>query len=398
MQQQDDDPNHPSTLPQPELNPLLNPTLGRNMGRWAEVYFTSAPEKRDEAVQQLLRELENEIPQSEDVAPAQLRRPAPLATKASIPATTHDEMHEVTCFWCGYVNRPQYKFCGRCGEPLTTLDADPRVELEKFETSHDFNPTQDGMERPIHLAEQSATPHSFPPKRTEPDFGTLRNDVSIQDLFSTPPERSYRPWFAAVLAVVVLALAYVSWRGTSTKPASRPAAEVPQTAADSAAPPAAINPAPSQIAETASNPGAKSATSTPSVVDIPPVGTNSPSAAAPASTAPAATSPASASPVIDSASTTLATGKGFEELAQARDFLDGTNGKQRNTLQAAQWLWKAVRKENIDATMLLSGLYLRGDGVPKSCEQARLLLDAAALKGRKDAAGELQNLPAFGCK
>ena len=32
-------------LPRPELNPLLNPLLADNMGRWAEVYFTSAPEK-----------------------------------------------------------------------------------------------------------------------------------------------------------------------------------------------------------------------------------------------------------------------------------------------------------------------------------------------------------------
>ena len=46
------------TLPAPELNPLLNPVLGQNMGRWAEVYFTNPPEKREQAVLELLRELE----------------------------------------------------------------------------------------------------------------------------------------------------------------------------------------------------------------------------------------------------------------------------------------------------------------------------------------------------
>ena len=45
-------------LPRPELNPLVNPLLADNMGRWAEVYFTSPPEKREEAVIELLRELE----------------------------------------------------------------------------------------------------------------------------------------------------------------------------------------------------------------------------------------------------------------------------------------------------------------------------------------------------
>ena len=47
------------TLPDPELNPLLNPLLGAHMGRWAEVYFTNPPEKREEAVTELLRELES---------------------------------------------------------------------------------------------------------------------------------------------------------------------------------------------------------------------------------------------------------------------------------------------------------------------------------------------------
>jgi TPR repeat protein len=92
------------------------------------------------------------------------------------------------------------------------------------------------------------------------------------------------------------------------------------------------------------------------------------------------------------------TGKGAAELALAQEFLIGANGKQPNKSMAVQWLWKAVRKENVEATVLLSDLYLRGDGVPKSCDQARLLLDAAAIKGRKDAAEQLRNLAAFGCE
>ena len=47
------------TVPEPELNPVLNPLLAAHMGRWAEVYFTTLPENREQAVSQLLRELEN---------------------------------------------------------------------------------------------------------------------------------------------------------------------------------------------------------------------------------------------------------------------------------------------------------------------------------------------------
>ena len=44
-------------LPDTELNPLVNPLLAAHMGRWAEVYFTSPPEKRAQAVSDLVREL-----------------------------------------------------------------------------------------------------------------------------------------------------------------------------------------------------------------------------------------------------------------------------------------------------------------------------------------------------
>jgi TPR repeat protein len=86
---------------------------------------------------------------------------------------------------------------------------------------------------------------------------------------------------------------------------------------------------------------------------------------------------------------------GNQELATALGFL---NGPQRDSATAAQWLWRAVEKRNTAATVLLAGLYLRGDGVQKNCDQGRVLLDAAADKGSKDAASLLRNLQAFGCQ
>lgn len=81
----------------------------------------------------------------------------------------------------------------------------------------------------------------------------------------------------------------------------------------------------------------------------------------------------------------------------AQKYLYGT-GEARDTNQAVKWLWKAIGKQNMTAMLLLSDLYLRGDGVPRSCDQARLLLDAAARKGKAEAAERLQHLQAFGCQ
>src|SRR6266566_7668084 len=63
------------SLPKSDLNPLINPVLGRNLGRWAQVYFTSPPEKREEAVGELLRELKE--------------NPAAAATEAEF---AHDDL------------------------------------------------------------------------------------------------------------------------------------------------------------------------------------------------------------------------------------------------------------------------------------------------------------------
>jgi TPR repeat protein len=89
---------------------------------------------------------------------------------------------------------------------------------------------------------------------------------------------------------------------------------------------------------------------------------------------------------------------GSEELVKAEKYLNAGPGVTRDTQEGAKWLWKAVAKQNLTATLLLSDLYLRGDGVTKSCDQARLLLDAAARKGGKAAAERLRNLQAFGCQ
>lgn len=79
---------------------------------------------------------------------------------------------------------------------------------------------------------------------------------------------------------------------------------------------------------------------------------------------------------------------GSAEMYQAAHASDAT-------LRAA-WLWKAVRAGNPQATVELAKMYEDGDGVGQSCDQARLLLKAAAAKGNEDAKSELQQLPLKG--
>lgn len=75
----------------------------------------------------------------------------------------------------------------------------------------------------------------------------------------------------------------------------------------------------------------------------------------------------------------------------AEDYLEGRKGT-RNSTAAAVLLWRAVAKQNETAILLLSDLYVSGDGVPQSCEQARILLSAAARRNVKAAADRLHSL------
>src|ERR1700758_3961215 len=100
-------------LPSPDLNPLLNPTLGRNLGRWAQVYFTSPPEKREEAVGELLRELESETPGGQPTT----ARPETLRNVQSQPHVAIP--HQLLCPVCQRLNQIGQRFCGYCAQPLT---------------------------------------------------------------------------------------------------------------------------------------------------------------------------------------------------------------------------------------------------------------------------------------
>lgn len=69
----------------------------------------------------------------------------------------------------------------------------------------------------------------------------------------------------------------------------------------------------------------------------------------------------------------------------------------RNGATTSQQLWKAVAEGNTTAEIALAQLYLTGNGVPKSCEQARVLLSAASKKGNAEATRQYRSLLSTAC-
>ena len=131
-QSQEQTPEPTAELPNPELNPLMNPTLGRNLGRWAEVYFTSPPEKRQEAVVELLRELKGS-PSANPPVPAELKEIVAShkrVTEGPQVATAEIPLNEpgVQCGLCGHRYSTPQRFCGMCGAMIGAEQSSFRAE------------------------------------------------------------------------------------------------------------------------------------------------------------------------------------------------------------------------------------------------------------------------------
>lgn len=411
MPQPNDHSDGPSTLPTPELNPLQNPVLGRNMGRWAEVYFTSPPDKREQAVLELLRELRAENPElgsATGAASPAILQPDLQPLAEAYPHIAEAEQASVRCDVCGRENPASHKFCGMCG----TLMAEPMADLHVSDLHISDLRVED---LPVGPAPVRRGPgmHGENELRIFRDAGEdkYRDDYKGGMFASSAPRPAYRVYIGIALAVVIFALAYVAWRNTQAT--SQSAYVAPQAAV--ATPPAAPAPTPSLSTDDAGvratpsdapSPGAPAQGAPSSGASA--VGASAPSDR-PAETAPpqgastrsrASTvrhKPAPAEPPAASAAVAVA-GNGAEELAVAQRYLDGTDGQARNRAEGAKWLWKAMGKHNARATLLLADLYLKGDGVSKNCDQARVLLDSATRGGMKEAGERLRHLQTFGCQ
>jgi hypothetical protein len=61
-------------------------------------------------------------------------------------------------------------------------------------------------------------------------------------------------------------------------------------------------------------------------------------------------------------------------------------------------LWNAVKRGNVRAEVALANLYLKGQAVPQSCEQAHMLFLAASMKGSRLAEESLKSIYAQRCE
>jgi hypothetical protein len=361
-----------------ELNPLLNPVLEQNLNRWAQVYFTSPPEARDHAVMDLLRELEGNASLEATGGSYSGSGPASASASAATP-------EKLICPVCELENCPEQRFCGFCATPLRSRQPQPApVDYTAVET-----PSVLGLS-------------SLPPA-DDRDLQFLR-DRPFGGEYYKPESAPHRGAYLIVAFIVVLAIAaYLKWpflRQHLQSVLRPPAAVQPARAGNSqlqpasVAPPATTPPAvpvqpqspPVVASEQPTQPNvAHNAAATPRAVPA-----SSPQPASPA---------AHPAPVVKLASDTEASrpDNGTQELQLAQRYLEGER-VPRDASVAARYLWKAVAKQNTQADLLLADLYARGDGVSKSCGQARMLLVAASEKGELAAAQKLRRLESGGCR
>jgi hypothetical protein len=399
---QEKTPEPTTELPNPELNPLLNPTLGRNLGRWAEVYFTSPPEKREEAVVELLRELKaGPVPEPTesggDTRAIDARRTNPPARFETSEIITSGP---VRCAECGHRYHDPQRFCGMCGAPMA-YELPPPEDYRPERAIAARVPEPVFQQTPLFsmIAPAPITQSSF-------DDGSEIAWLREKKLAAESQGGTARKYTAALLAMVAIGvLIYAQFRpqGSQARPAAsttvaprseRTAPPAPVQAAVPAPTPPTPEPVPTTAPGNAASAASNSTAAPPGPRQTIPEENQVPRAL-PAASAPRPQAVNAPPPQLEA--NPPSTANGSEELALALDYLNGKRGP-RDSAEATKFLWKAVGKENPSAILLLSDMYLIGDGVPRSCDQARLLLNAATRKNVPQAAQKLRNLQTSGCR
>jgi hypothetical protein len=405
-----------TSLPEPDLNPLINPLLAKHMGRWAEVYFTSPPEKRAEAVSELVRELTRSSPTVD------ITNPPTHANEDDIDETPEDfpdhpvigkpfakQTATLICGSCGSGNSAVQRFCGMCGAPLAFSEESDSQEIAKEApvSARVWDGAEGSVLNPADTAATDSTAgfyahdEDFAASENSPVSSTEWRPAELHSLTQYEPEptrRNYRIYMGLAVVVVLASLVYITWRSNTTFWSSGTApAALPQAVPAPSGEPQAAPAKPAEAATTQSNPAKDAPPARPAPA---PLSQNQkqPSQSAENDRRLRSRSGPAIIPAATNSSAIAPEQSGSEELVTAEKYLNAGPGMARNSQQAVAWLWKAVAKQNLTATLLLSDLYLRGDGVAKSCDQARLLLDVAARKGRAAAAERLRNMQAFGCQ
>ncbi len=374
-----------SQLPKPELNPLLNPLLEKNLGRWAQVYFATPPEGREQAVLELLQELKAQDSATGGAA-------ASSATHAHEPAG-----ETIVCPACDAKNRSQQRYCGFCGSTLRPRESAPSPSQTRSLSSEVHEPETFSV---LGLS-------SMPPPKEKTPSATMGSPIdrklegSLQflrekdfELYESEPGH-VRRYVLLAIAIVLAASMYIKWPSIQSRVRSSLHAAVAAPAATAegsraANPPSGtVLPAPSNTPAPATSSSSEQAppVEQPAAPEVPDSSLNvsrNPVPAVMSSRSHEAAAPADSTnpPAIPD---------GVQELVLAQRYLDG-KGEPRDAAAAARLLWQSVSKQNPRAALVLADLYERGDGVAKSCGQARILLGVAEDRGMPQATEKLRNL------
>jgi TPR repeat protein len=88
---------------------------------------------------------------------------------------------------------------------------------------------------------------------------------------------------------------------------------------------------------------------------------------------------------------------GQQEYQQAEQILRNRRSEAELAV-AVRLLWAAVEKGNAGGEVALAELYRQGKGVARNCDQARVLLTAAARRGSAEAQKHLEKFMREGCE
>jgi len=215
--------------------------------------------------------------------------------------------------------------------------------------------------------EMQVEPPSNPPKQNPP--ASTATSAAAKGAANVPNTN------AATTPVV--SSARVTPAPTGNKPA---AGQPPATPPQSPAPNATRTPAGQNAA------AAKTATTTPPMDKSKLIGSPRPGSAATPTADKAKPSPPAADDSEEAVAKKII--PGAEEMAKANNASDSA--------AEAVWLWKATAKGNPAAPVRLADMYVKGDGVPRSCEQAVVLLKTAATKENALARNRLASMYSSG--
>ena len=215
----------------------------------------------------------------------------------------------------------------------------------------------------------------------------------VADEGRTPLSRKQSMWLAAAAALVLAVLGAIQWRVPITR-TSKHLVEVVTTKIEDLMG-IGVGPAPTSTASSEPNPFSKAI----GLDEQPKPQAQSPSAAASTSaTAPSenperakAAAPPNAAPQVQTPPTQN------PQTAAAKSAVPGETkiaAKTPATPKAGEVakLWKATATGNPNAPLRLAEMYVKGDGVPRSCEQAVVLLKTAALRENADACNRLATM------